>query len=498
MEEEEADEIVSFSTNPSIVRRDFPVGGMELVVASVSGYHGLEKFKLIKLINQSGASYVGTMTKSVTHLVCWKFEGRKYSLAKDFGTKIVNHRWFEDCLKEGKRLLEEPYLMKSGQQVGPLSWEIPVVVETSARKGNLLTRKDKKVLVDLTNTFNDYNASEIDTTTRCFSAGCSTWSDSHLLREPMELSSYSSMLSARKKRNIHIADENYASTKSTCKGRRLVKKNAPDASKNSAELEDNTQECCPFDLFNELNNVGSVCQSSRTTLQNEFLNSGEHRNRELEDEEIAELNKMSVCNDSDKPVSDRSPSTQETTSQNECHNTIGNQNGVVKEVDHLEEQIVLPTSSDLSCVICWTDFSSTRGVLPCGHRFCYSCIQGWAVHMISMRKVSACPLCKASFEIIRKVEGAAPFDQKIYSQTLPCTSTEDILVLPGREPCYSLTNEHSARVCYECRSHEPEDLLVSCHICRNQWVHSFCLDPPLVPWTCIHCKDNRRLYQRFW
>ncbi|KAK8292629.1 hypothetical protein V6Z12_D06G133700 [Gossypium hirsutum] len=61
---------------------------MELVVETITGYHGLQRFNLIKLIFVAGASYIGCLTQSTTHLVCWRFEGRKYELAKKLKTIV--------------------------------------------------------------------------------------------------------------------------------------------------------------------------------------------------------------------------------------------------------------------------------------------------------------------------------------------------------------------------------------------------------------------------
>ncbi|KAG6545672.1 hypothetical protein Mapa_012857 [Marchantia paleacea] len=103
------------------------VPGMETVIVTVSGYRPVTREKLVKLIVHAGASNTGSLSNCNTHVICWRFKGPKYELAKKLNKKLISHRWFEDCLKAGVLLPEDQYINKSGEEEAPLSWDDSVV-----------------------------------------------------------------------------------------------------------------------------------------------------------------------------------------------------------------------------------------------------------------------------------------------------------------------------------------------------------------------------------
>ncbi|PPD73152.1 hypothetical protein GOBAR_DD29926 [Gossypium barbadense] len=464
---------------------------MEPVVATVSGYHGLQRFNLIKLISVAGASYVGCLTQSTTHLVCWRFEGRKYELAKKLKTIIVNHRWIEDCIKEGKRLPEGPYVLRSGEEMGPLLLEIPDVA-----KGDALIKKCK-VFSDKSNVHDGVGNETTDVDRGA--SGLSGWSKSALLDENLfqehgrnsshklkskafrkspteenlfsgrncfqetsstgfsreeheELFSYASVPTMRNKRKISKNKEPSSAQlmreerdipngsrgtplaeSSKRKGRRLVK----NVNRESVvfDISDSDQECHPALRVHKpyvgvtspsghsLDRIVSLSQIGGPS----YRDFSEHIRLDEEIEEVEEIK-----------LRDNGPPSNDLTSPGKGAQPVPGRTSPDRCSDaERENQDVtsrLSTSMNLSCVICWTEFSPTRGVLPCGHRFCYSCIQEWADKMTSRRKAPCCPLCKAIFMSITKVEDAAISDQKIFSQTIPCaTSTLDVSILSDQE-----------------------------------------------------------------
>ncbi|CAN6809109.1 unnamed protein product [Brassica oleracea var. botrytis] len=87
------------------------IPGSKSLIVCLTGYQRQDREDIMTMVELMGGQFSKPLVANrVTHLICYKFEGEKYELAKRMKRiKLVNHRWLEDCLKNWKLLPEVDY-----------------------------------------------------------------------------------------------------------------------------------------------------------------------------------------------------------------------------------------------------------------------------------------------------------------------------------------------------------------------------------------------------
>ncbi|XP_068660363.1 BRCT domain-containing protein At4g02110-like [Aristolochia californica] len=134
------------------------IPGSESLCMCLTGYQGTKRDNVMKMVEMMGAKFLKPLIAArVTHLICYKFEGEKYELAKRTNIELLNHQWLEDCLKAWKILPTNKY-RKSGLELEIMEAEardseeetdVSIGENTSSRKG-LLTPRNSDTHTPLT------------------------------------------------------------------------------------------------------------------------------------------------------------------------------------------------------------------------------------------------------------------------------------------------------------------------------------------------------------
>lgn len=94
------------------------IPGAKSLVICLTGYQREDREDIMTMVELMGAQFSKPLiANKVTHLICYKFEGEKYLLAKKMKRiKLINHRWLEDCLKAWEIVSEADY-SRSGYEL---------------------------------------------------------------------------------------------------------------------------------------------------------------------------------------------------------------------------------------------------------------------------------------------------------------------------------------------------------------------------------------------
>ncbi|KAI8983899.1 hypothetical protein BDB01DRAFT_120943 [Pilobolus umbonatus] len=80
---------------------DGGIPGMQKLSISITGYKGVVRDYIRRLLVVSGAMLNPTFDENVTHLICGGTQSKKYRLAKERGNvTIINHKWLEECFQQ--------------------------------------------------------------------------------------------------------------------------------------------------------------------------------------------------------------------------------------------------------------------------------------------------------------------------------------------------------------------------------------------------------------
>ncbi|KAK4379854.1 hypothetical protein RND71_001716 [Anisodus tanguticus] len=87
------------------------IPGAKSLFLCLTGYQRQDRDDIRTMVGLMGANFSKSLiANKVTHLICYKFEGEKYELARKLKKiKLVNHRWLEDCLMAWEILPEARY-----------------------------------------------------------------------------------------------------------------------------------------------------------------------------------------------------------------------------------------------------------------------------------------------------------------------------------------------------------------------------------------------------